>query len=544
MHVLAIPALIMAGITFYVGLYHLFIYFRRKFICRSDLTFAVTCFSMGLYAIFCAGLYNSSSLAEGIHWQRAQVATLTLIGAAFIWFIVDYTSLKSKRIRNFFTVYFSIATLISLLDPTTLSFQIAKPAVKSVILPFHLSIIYYEVKPGPLTDFNSIIGILVFVYIFKIGLEIFKAGNKTKAKPLLWSVLFFCIGLCNDVAVHIGLYSFIYTIEYSYMAIVLMMAYSLSVAIVESAIMKEAVQKSYEKLAETSQLLAGSSHQVNEATADIDSAMYEVTDGTQSQNKHIQATRQTLGHLLTNIENISREAKRGTMNAAETTRKITSGIDAMKYTFDSMQGIEKSVDNMWQITKGFASHSEKIDTIVEVINDIASRVHVLSLNASIEATKAGAYGSGFMVIAKQIRLLAENTKISTDEILNIINAFQKDIHKVEEVIKEGLDRVNKSTQLTNTGKNTLDSIRSLVDEELDRLERITEQILEIKDFSEQVEEEMNSVASVSERTTATVETVHTSTKEMSTMMTDLASLAENLGKMATEKPAHSSAESA
>ena len=99
--------------------------------------------------------------------------------------------------------------------------------------------------------------------------------------------------------------------------------------------------------------------------------------------------------------------------------------------------------------------------------------------------------------------------------------------------------MNKSTELTKKGRITLDSIRTLVGEEMDRLKRIADQIMEIKDFSEQVENEMNSVASVSEKTTATVETVHSSTKEMSSMMTDLASLAKNLGDMVNEKPLQS-----
>ena len=100
----------------------------------------------------------------------------------------------------------------------------------------------------------------------------------------------------------------------------------------------------------------------------------------------------------------------------------------MERTFDSVHGIENSVDEMWKIIKGLSDHSERIDTILEVIDDITSRVHVLSLNASIEATKAGKSGEGFMVIAKQIRSLAENTKDSTEEILSIINTFQKDIN--------------------------------------------------------------------------------------------------------------------
>jgi phosphomannomutase len=58
----------MASISFYVGFYHLLIYLRR-WQHREDLTFALTCLATGLYDVFCIGLYNAASVAEGAGLQ-------------------------------------------------------------------------------------------------------------------------------------------------------------------------------------------------------------------------------------------------------------------------------------------------------------------------------------------------------------------------------------------------------------------------------------------------------------------------------------------
>ncbi len=71
----SIPAVVMASISFYVGLYHLLIYFRRRQH-REDLTFALMCLATGFYAVFCAGLYSATSVAQGVQWQRAQLIAL------------------------------------------------------------------------------------------------------------------------------------------------------------------------------------------------------------------------------------------------------------------------------------------------------------------------------------------------------------------------------------------------------------------------------------------------------------------------------------
>ncbi|MFC1502593.1 histidine kinase dimerization/phosphoacceptor domain -containing protein [bacterium] len=250
MNILSIPIIIMATVAAYVGFYHLYIYFRREFRHREDLTFAITCLAMSLYDIFSIGMYNAGNISNGIIWQRAQIATLALIGIAFIWFVADYTGYTKRRWMYVISAFFSIMVLFQLVITNRLFYYRDQPAIKNIELPFNLKATFYEVKTAFLTDLLSAVGILVFLYTLWMAIRFYRKGNRIKAKPLLWSLLIFFLGYVNDVAVLSGFHHFIYTIEYAYLGIVLLMAYSLSNAVVESAVLKEAFEESEKKYRE------------------------------------------------------------------------------------------------------------------------------------------------------------------------------------------------------------------------------------------------------------------------------------------------------
>jgi methyl-accepting chemotaxis protein len=533
MNVLSAPVAVIGGITLYVGIYHFFIYRKRKIKNPIDLSFALTCFTFALYDLFCVGAYNNTSLEAGKFWQHAQVATISLIGATFVWFVVDYSGRKSKKIRNYFAVIFILGALLTFFDKSGLSLQADKPAIKNISLPFHLGITYYEFNPGPLTQLLSVLGVLVFAYAFSIGIRLYREGDRLKARPLLWSVFFFCVGLCNDAAVQMKLYQSIYIIEYTYLGIVLMMAYFLSLEVVKSAENKEEVERAYNKLVETSHTLTGSSLQVSAVTRNIDDAMNEVFNGTLSQNDHIKNSHKTISDLLANIHSISREAQQGASLTQGTASRVAANIEAMKHTFDRIQIVERSVLEMMQIIETFLDHFKKIDVLVEFINEIASRINVLSLNVAIEATQSGTVNTGFMIVSKEIRQLARNTKAHTDEIDKVVTDFQGDMEKLRKAMWDGFDQFKQLTQLTDQSRTNLNDVLKLVEEEETRFRHISSKILDLRMYSQQVEKEMGTVANVSESNMKTAERVNASTKEMSSKMSELTQLADSLKKIAS-----------
>lgn len=257
MNIYSVTPLLMASITFYVGTYHLYLYFRRRNLHPEDLSFALLCFTMVLYDILCAGLYNTDSIEKGFVWQRFQVGTLSITGAMYLWFATDYTRWKFKRIRNLGMGFFLISAVLVVTCKHPFFWHPELSAVKTVVLPWKATIRYYEVVPGFYPEFLGVMGMLVYFYVFWISFRQF-GKEKTKFIPIFLSTCIYCGGLVNDALVHSRLSHSVYIIEYAYMAIVILMAYTLSNTVLESAIMKEALEESevkYRNLMENS--LAG-----------------------------------------------------------------------------------------------------------------------------------------------------------------------------------------------------------------------------------------------------------------------------------------------
>jgi PAS domain S-box-containing protein len=236
----------MAVVTFYVGIYHLFLYFRRHRTHNEDLPFSLTCFTMGFYDMMCVGAYNASSVESGFVWQRSQVACLLLVGATYSWFAMEYLSVKAVKVRNFLLFFFSISAILEYSFDIPFFWHSSQPAIKILPLFLNLKMVYYEIVPGPFTDFLGLAGFLVFVFVYVLYFRQDRASRR-KSVNLFISNTVFCAGMVNDALVQDQVYKSLYVVEYAYLAIVLLMAYSLSNTVVESAIMKEAFELSEKK---------------------------------------------------------------------------------------------------------------------------------------------------------------------------------------------------------------------------------------------------------------------------------------------------------
>ncbi len=287
-----------------------------------------------------------------------------------------------------------------------------------------------------------------------------------------------------------------------------------------------------QKLMGLSQNLAVSTGQVNQATSQISKAMGDMAKGTSSQNEQVDRTSRYLEDLLNNINGVSRDAEESASAAESTVSAVGVGTQAMEKTLSTMKTIEKSVSDTWHIVEDLEKHSERIDVIVELIDDIASRVNVLGLNAAIEAASAGEYGKGFAVVADEIRKLAKNTAKATGEIIGLVDTIQRGISLVEKVMGDGLEKVKESAGLTDKAVVALDDIRKLVKVDQKRMYNIASSMTKMRDFSHQVGEAMGNVSAVSEKNSSVVREVNVSTQEMSSQLEGVASLAKSLESMA------------
>ncbi len=221
-----IMAICFASVTLYVSFYYLISYFRIHNR-RQDLAFSLMCFSIVLYDLFSAALYGAGSASRGAEWQKWQAVALSVMGIFFLWFISSFVGRKSRVCDHVFSVYWLIQIIVLLTDKHGLTWSDV-PAVKHVSLFNKMNITYYEVEPGILMKMLSLSAVLAMLYAIISLIGFYKRENRRITVPILIGVICLTGGMFNDIAISTGIYKSIYLLEFSYMCLVVCMAYALT----------------------------------------------------------------------------------------------------------------------------------------------------------------------------------------------------------------------------------------------------------------------------------------------------------------------------
>ncbi|MBI9074157.1 MAG: PAS domain S-box protein [Desulfatibacillum sp.] len=246
MQILSVPVVAAVALTLSSGLFHLFVYDRMRGR-RENLTFALTCISFAVYGVTCAGLYNSTSLPEGMAWQRAQFYVVFVAMIFVLWFIHDFTRMVPRNVLWVFTALGVLCVLVGFFSTGELSYSLSRSLIKEVRLPFGITGVYYEVELGPVMLATNIFGLIGMAYIFLIGVRFFRRGPKSKARYLALALLVMFLCMANDIAVSTGVYPFIYTLEYGFLAVTAFMTMFVVDQVVKASRAREQLRENEER---------------------------------------------------------------------------------------------------------------------------------------------------------------------------------------------------------------------------------------------------------------------------------------------------------
>lgn len=151
----------------------------------------------------------------------------------------------------------------------------------------------------------------------------------------------------------------------------------------------------------------------------------------QSITANIDQQRAETEQLATAINEMS-SSIREVANSASATSELTNearqtaaqGQDSIKTTVSAVHALHDELESTKAVIDELAVNTKQIGSILDVITNIAEQTNLLALNAAIEAARAGEQGRGFAVVADEIRSLALKTRMSTDEIQQMISKLQ------------------------------------------------------------------------------------------------------------------------
>jgi methyl-accepting chemotaxis protein len=168
--------------------------------------------------------------------------------------------------------------------------------------------------------------------------------------------------------------------------------------------------------------------------------------------------------VMTQVAELAAASNRA---AEQATTSTTSALGAVNESVKGMEGIRESIAEAEKRIKRLGERSQEITGIVNLINTIAERTHVLALNASMQAAAAGDAGRGFAVVAEEVQRLAESSRQATQQIAQLVNNIQIETSDTINTVNKTISQVVAGSELAARSgqqmRETQQSTASLVE---------------------------------------------------------------------------------
>jgi methyl-accepting chemotaxis protein len=284
-------------------------------------------------------------------------------------------------------------------------------------------------------------------------------------------------------------------------------------------------------LLEASQLLGTAADNTNGTMKDVRTAVSQVVDNSQLQAENSQSTSEQMKIMGDNITETSNEAELLSGNAASMQSSSEKASKTLLSLRQINEDVKKIIGEVQEQTNRTNESVKKIQAATTFINSIAEDTGLLSLNASIEAARAGDSGRGFAVVAEQIKNLSEQSNESSKEIEVTAEVLRADSEKavqamqqMQEIIASQSESMQETQQVVaEVIEEIASSMKSIaqIKESSGRLEGARNEVLQaVEHLSEISAENLDSTKSTYEQTEIVADTfkqVYNSADELKTI---------------------------
>ncbi|MCR4690599.1 MAG: cache domain-containing protein [Lachnospiraceae bacterium] len=273
--------------------------------------------------------------------------------------------------------------------------------------------------------------------------------------------------------------------------------------------------------------------QSSQTTDDISNAVEGISTGAVSQAEEVERATglvadmgQLIEQMVAGIDALYESAKqmgKAGNDARENMQEL------QQYNENTTEAINRVSDNVQKTDKSV----EAISAALEMITDIADETNLLSLNASIEAARAGDAGRGFAVVAGQIQKLAEESAVSASRIAEIIQTLSKDSSETLAVMEQVQKDVEKQQEMMKTTMDRFDVVTEGIDSANVHTEQINGEAKDCDRSRDGVVDIIQNLSALSEENAASTEETTASMQELNATINLLAESASKLQGLAT-----------
>jgi len=251
--------------------------------------------------------------------------------------------------------------------------------------------------------------------------------------------------------------------------------------------------------------LSSMSTELASAVTEVDATVREISSSSNNTRESVESTSSAITEMAANLNELSGNIQTMAEYFNNITTATNTGAEAVGQSVSSMNEIKKS--------------SESIYSIVNVITEIAGQTNLLSLNAAIEAAKAGEQGKGFAVVAEEVRKLAERSGNAAKEIAELIANSTKQVDLGSKIIGTAGESLEDILGKVGETSNIVFEVNTAAEEQ-------TKGVQEIVIASDTISSLAEQNASATEEISATMEEVRRTVEEIANLSFELSSKVE------------------
>lgn len=286
------------------------------------------------------------------------------------------------------------------------------------------------------------------------------------------------------------------------------------------------------KIRNSSDTMSSNSYELNDTSSQTLAANNEISKAVEDVAEGSTGMAASISKINENILEMSNETKDINASVDEIKNQTVAVQDSSKIMNDKIKSMQ---DSSHKMDEGISAISKRIETvnttvdkvsnIVSVIEEISSETNLLSLNASIEAARAGDAGKGFAVVAQEIRVLSDNTNTELENIKQIISSL---VEECRYCVQASGTIVEDNAKQKEEIKAVLDEFGSL-DEQIqktaEKADEIEELVTAMIELNDDITKSSNSLTDVSAANAAATEEMNANIEELNAMMNGVSEMA-------------------
>lgn len=288
------------------------------------------------------------------------------------------------------------------------------------------------------------------------------------------------------------------------------------------------IRNSSDTMSSNSYELNDTSSQTLAANNEISKAVEDVAEGSTGMAASISKINENLLEMSNETKDINAsvdEIKNQTVAVQDSSKSMNDKIKSMQ---DSSHKMDEGISAISKRIETVNTTVDKVSNIVSVIEEISSETNLLSLNASIEAARAGDAGKGFAVVAQEIRVLSDNTNTELENIKQIISSL---VEECRYCVQASGTIVEDNAKQKEEIKAVLDEFGSL-DEQIqktaEKADEIEELVTAMIELNDDITKSSNSLTDVSAANAAATEEMNANIEELNAMMHGVSEMAEHM----------------